>query len=528
MKIIRIFMLMVLSLVGYTACTNELTYVPENKVDSINLVKSPDMLAWSGQELLGTTFNTRSYSYTMTRSGEPSLTKWQWDTNIEGWPAETDRQQAVSQSEFNYVMEYLANHPNEGYTECELSTYFLQLVGKSHVSYHEPFMDDNGNVHHYADIDGSGQMDYFELNGVHINDYNGDAGPWIYVENLPLNNPRYHDSYANLVQENHYRFYYIPNENGDGYSLYLCFDYATSKYDNGQLDFDGDGVYNDWVIKIIPGDGSAIIPPSTGNDNPDIVVPDNNRHNNEVEVNLEVVDSHSNLSSGIPDLASKLSIHVRKATDVEIIIPLPSKYVCESDDLYIFQKHEELLGTYGGSLDNPMENKSYSLDYNVGGNIVTLHVDFIADGEGYIKVWTEGINQAVIDYCWDNFKDGINFEVWTYYQTEKHVWGEEAEDKEFGDVVGTGLTRETLLSYLNQSTIEFLDENPDYYINAFGWDYVDGTNGEEHLESINPDDCYVRPISREYASPIRTSHLNSTPYNDIYVLSGVIADDIHQ
>ena len=44
----------------------------------------------------------------------------------------------------------------------------------------------------------------------------------------------------------------------------MCFDYRTKKYDNGQLTFDGDGVYNDWVIKLSPADGSTITIPSGG------------------------------------------------------------------------------------------------------------------------------------------------------------------------------------------------------------------------------------------------------------------------
>ena len=81
-------------------------------------------------------------------------------------------------------------------------------------------------------------------------------------------------------------------------------------------------------------------------------------HNEEVEINLSVLNPHKKTvedENGDPkeenkydvvDLAAKLSIHVRQATDVTVTLPLDTKYIIDSDDLAIFADRldeEELL-----------------------------------------------------------------------------------------------------------------------------------------------------------------------------------------
>lgn len=262
------------------------------------------------------------------------------------------------------------------------------------------------------------------------------------------------------------------------------------------------------------------------------VVPDEiYRHDNEVEVNFEAVDSHENL--GIEDLATKLSIHVRHATDVDIMIPVPGKYVIDSDDLYIFNEHygveNRYHGTYGGTY---IEDNLQELVYKFGDEEhqyeVKLYVEVVIDSklddpfdEGYIRVWTEGIEQeGLIDWCFEHNGDGINFEIWTYYSAK---------------TANTVDHRRELKSYFDQSTIEFVDSDPDYYINAFGWDYDNGTWGQTHFDFINPDDCFVTPLESEPYEPKEDyqvgekwdEHLNGTPYNYIWIKSEVTPDHAH-
>lgn len=149
----------------------------------------------------------------------------------------------VTYDEERYVLDYIKNNPNKGGVNFGFSDYFVQNVGSIFDTY--IVKDMNGTDHQVV---GGNQMDYFSINGEHIRDYNAVWGPDALITGLPFNNPTYHDSYGNHVIEDHWRLYYIS-----GYGYYLCFDYQTWK-DSGER-HDGDGVHNDWVIKLSPANG---------------------------------------------------------------------------------------------------------------------------------------------------------------------------------------------------------------------------------------------------------------------------------
>lgn len=449
---LRNFMVGLITLIGgftTVSCDNSLTYEP-NPNDSIQvqLVRTPDVVAYSGEQVWGSTFGTRTVNLPMmymTRSNsQPDVVikvqdnqqKGEWMLQQDYWkgyyesfdnaPKTSDRGESVSTSEYNEVMSYLLAHPNEGYDEVDLSTYFLQNVGSAGHQY-TTTPDQNG-VTHTTGM----QMDYFNINGWHVNDYNAQGGPRIYVENWSLENCSYHDSFGNNTF-NYYKFYYIPLSDGT-VGLYLCFDYATISQ---QGNVEPDGTYDDWVIKIIPANGTVTPPVETPEqpENPDVVIPEKTPEH--VEVNLAVEDHNDWLST-------HLSIHVRANTNVEIFIPIDSKYICEPDDLAIVNKHLDNEMLHGGPT---------SIEYNVGGHIVTLNVERHF-GENYdtqgLRIWTEGITQEVIDYCQETYGDGITFEIWNYFNTEL-------------------FDRDSLRDYLktNNSTIKFLNNCPDLYVNAF-------------------------------------------------------------
>lgn len=154
-----------------------------------------------------------------------------------------------------------------------------------------------------------------------------------------------------------------------------------------------------------------------------------------VEVNLSV-----NEKKEVDDyIWSKLSIHVRDTTDVEIFIPVGAEYYCEADDFYIVQKHDK-EGAY------VYTDNTTTVEMEIAGQTVTLTIQHEQDG---MRITTDGINAAVLKECRNTYGDGITFEVFSYYN-EKIT------------------SREMLKGLLDQTTIKFLDEEPDYYINAFG------------------------------------------------------------
>ncbi|MCH5234230.1 MAG: hypothetical protein J1E16_02980 [Muribaculaceae bacterium] len=236
--------------------------------------------------------------------------------------------------------------------------------------------------------------------------------------------------------------------------------------------------------------------------NTDIVV--ENRHGNEVEVNYAILDKHTQYD--VADLVTKLSIHVRKATDVEIVVPIPGKYFVESDDLYIFTDHANFV----------YNDEVHSVEYEIGGKTVTLTV---AITEENITVTTTGIDQDVIDACWEANKDGINFEVYNYFQTAEVLWVEDVPTNIVRPI--KDVNREELIGLMNQATIKFISDNPDYFINAFGAN-DDKTDQHDWHATVTPESDL---FDLRYE---RVTHLNGTSYNYIWVRDGVRVDDYHK
>lgn len=439
--------LLALFILALSSCTNEL---PEWKepapTDTIPITRTPDFLAYSGENILGV--STRSSENQHLSSKE----RHEWPANYAA-----NAPELVTEDEWNYVKQYLVEHPNEGGLVCDLTDYFIQLAGKSEAVY---TTTDRNNASH--SIVGSNQMDYIEIDGVHLNDYNGSAGPLTLCQDWPLIDPTYKDSYGtgDVVRHNMYRFYYIEYNGKVG--LYLCFDYTTSK-DSGEY-VPGDGIFNDWVLKISPADGSEVKEPGNEDKDEPTLPKEEQEGFDEVEINL----------SADSDLIAHLSIHVRAVTDVDVFIPIPAEYYCEVDDMAIVQKHYDELMIHGGP---------ESVEYNINGTVVTMNVEFKEDG---IRVWTEGIDENVIDYCYNTYGDGITFEVWNYLN-------------------GT-LDRSGLLNLLNQSTVTFTDP-PSKYVNAFN-----KTSEGDKFEW----DATVSPVQSGYNPPEQGLHYNGSPYNQIY------------
>lgn len=231
------------------------------------------------------------------------------------------------------------------------------------------------------------------------------------------------------------------------------------------------------------GDNNGDVTPENPTPSPETPeVPGIGSASNEIEVNLALDKKESDV------LESHLSIHVRKATDVEIFIPVPAQYYCKADDMEIVMKHEGNHMAHGGPTEFTWTLKDSELQ-------VSLYVQY---EEGGIRVWTDGITQEVIDWCYEKCQDGITFEVWNYFN-----------DPETGLPY---LSADELKKYLDQATIKFLDEVPDYYVNSFGPD-----NDKYSEENPGGNDFHVTPESPDYFNTqYEGSHKNGFDHNDIY------------
>lgn len=194
---------------------------------------------------------------------------------------------------------------------------------------------------------------------------------------------------------------------------------------------------------------------------------------NDVEINLSLNEEVENGTTEEGEefskdyISSHLSLHVRTPQNVKITLPVPSTYVCDADDMAIVKKHLEDHFVYG--------DQNHTLSMNIAGQNVTVTVAYTAEN---FTITTSGINETVINALAEDYKDGITFEIWNYYNTE--------------------LTRAQLKEMLNNATVEFLEEedNVDYYVNAFNeLRKADEETGEEISRTLNPWDCTVSIVS---------------------------------
>lgn len=198
---------------------------------------------------------------------------------------------------------------------------------------------------------------------------------------------------------------------------------------------------------------------------------------NDVEINLSVNEAVPNGTTDEGEvfdkdyISSHFSLTVRTPRDIKVRIPVPVDYYCPVDDMVIVKNHLEGNFVYG--------DQEHSLEMLVGTNNVSVTVDY--DAEGF-TITTAGINEEVIEYLAENYKDGITFEIWNYFNE--------------------ATTRQALQNMMNNSTVEFLggDENIDYYVNAFNeFRNVDPETEEELSREPNPWDCTVSIVAEQAA-----------------------------
>lgn len=589
---------------GLASCTNELNESGlgnnnSSAVQGISLVKSPDVVAWSGNQVIGNTLESGRANMPMNYSnaGDGDLNNQTWEefdaeklTNI----TDEERQSVLDAIKAKVTGSRISEDVVFPWTD-----YFLQDVisgqngnwpgagsnGTSSSSYSFEAWNTGADCRvqsqWYTDNHTTDYSNYEHVtNSAHLNNYylKRDGNQTRINETTLMTNMQYGTYeqmkgkqfrwYINCHENLHWYEYIVVEVSG---SYYICFDFGCGYPENDKDGHAGKGAqhndwdYNDWILKISPAyhidnhdvefpvwDGKPTPDPDEpGTNNPtepsqpsepsdpsDPSDPSNPEtpvyHNDEVEVNYAILDEHN---YDVADLVTKLSIHVRKATDVEIKIPIPAYYLIESDDLYIFKEHY-LEGdySYGGytNTENLIENKNTKIEYPIAGSTVTLNVEFkngdatLGDefAKGYILIYTEGITQDVIDACWEFNQDGINFEIYNYFQTANVVWDEDDELVSGEDKDTESINRENLLKRMNKSVISFINgEAPSYYINAFGYAYENG----EKTENIHLEHATVKPADNQGFTYSHTGHhLNSTPYNDIYVNNDIEADALHQ
>lgn len=516
----------IVATVGLASCTNELNEADfdlgnGNTVANINLVKNPQMIAYSGGKTLGNSvsaYNTRGEeshygdynNYGYANRCMPNAN--QWGTEDDGgkyldYPRPAD----ITDAERQKVLDVFNQKGKEYYEPLvDWSHFFVQQV---YCGPEGPKMTELACVVDY-NVEVVSWWPYEEkiipsdpMNVIINNFNNGAYGGDTQQGCMLVFNGSTSDWSFRSTQGGGERFGNWRMEWIDG-AYYIGFDFQSNKQgsDANENEYaERDYIYNDWIIKIVPGKGvDTSTPPANQDGKDEVEFPTTS----EVEVNLSINDVHD---GNIEDFVSKLSIHVRYANDVKITLPVPAGYYVDADDLYILHKHEEGLFKYGSE---------HVAAYEINGKTVTLTVKYDAEG---ITVTTKGIDQTVFDYCVETYHDGLNFEVYNYY-----VGRELNEDNEW--VASTKLTVEELQKMLDGSTIEFINDKgellsadacPDYYINAFGnRGEFNGPGASDG--SYNPTvskDCSVKINDNQksdFDKGVEGAHLNNSELNVIY------------
>lgn len=344
--------------------------------------------------------NVKTYgkkSSTMTVfAGSKDISNTGRGCNVEGnlWPSVPE---IPSQDEVNGVLEYIKNNPDANVDAPNYTYYYIQHVGGAHNRY--SYTDNNGALHE-NEIDGTQSMELLmvkELDGtwIHVNNFNyGNCNNSV-TGNAALMTNGFVD--ASTLDENgsttveQWRIYYWEG------NYYLAFDYSRNRTDGP---VDPDGIYDDWVVKIIPAQGEPSVTP----EDPTPVVEEKK---GEVEFDIHQQE-HKDWNE------IKTSVHIRDTADVRIFIPIPAEYQAVADDFDIRIGEEY---TYVEELSD--------VKFNVGGVEYSIAVEINHKTDG-IEILIAGAEcKEALKAARGIYDDGLTFEIHSYvYPTvnKETIW----------------------------------------------------------------------------------------------------------
>ena len=341
----------------------------------------------------------------------------------------------VTAEEVQEVLHYIANNPGATVEWPGYTRYFIQHVGGAHHLY--SYTDHNGALH--TGINGTAGFENLQVlensgNWQHV--YNFNAGK---CDNAATNNSalmtdgfqaiKAMAEYASSWVEA-YRIYYYKG------FYYIGLDFSTQKGDGS---VPGNGVYDDWVVKIVPEDGGS----SDGgngdggddNGNEDNTGGDNGDNNgeggdeggddnggNDDEGNTTVTPGNGEVEFDIHQQEHKdwneikTSIHLRDSVCVRVLIPIQREFVAIPDDFDI---------RAGVDFNSIMEREI--VQYEVAGKKFESEVRINRSDEG-IEILIDGTQcKEALKLAREKYDDGLTFEIHNYIYM--HADDAEIEDE---------------------------------------------------------------------------------------------------
>lgn len=314
------------------------------------------------------------------------------------------------------ILDYVRKNPGASVEWPGYTCYFVQHVISAHNKY--GYTDKNGAQHN--DIDGSEHLNLLQIkdnngNYTHVNNFNSGKCDNAATHNAALmtdmtqgfQGARAHDSYGNTDVDN-WRLYYW---NGN---YYLGIDYKMVKGD-GKID--PDGIYDDWIVKIIPGKGETPVVPSKPDPNPapkpeptPTPTPEPTPVVREGEVEFDIHQQEHKDWNEI-----KTSIHVRDTAAVHVFLPIPMESQAVADD---FDIRTGNVYQYVESFEAKFEFAGKEFSFPVEINHTATGIDFLID-------CTTAEAKEALKLARGVFDDGITFEIHSYVNPDvatEQIW----------------------------------------------------------------------------------------------------------
>ena len=328
----------------------------------------------------------------------------QWGAEMPEYP--TDEEKAG-------ILDYVRNNPGASVEWPGYTYYFVQHVISAHNKY--SYKDWNNALH--DNIDGSTHLNELQIkenngNYTHVNNFNSGKCDNAATHNAALmtqgfQGARAHDSYGNTDVDN-WRLYYWKG------NYYLGIDYKMVKGD-GKID--PDGIYDDWIVKIIPGKGETPVVPSTPDPNPapkpeptPTPTPEPTPVVREGEVEFDIHQQEHKDWNEI-----KTSIHVRDTAAVHVFLPIPMESQAVADD---FDIRTGNVYQYVESFEAKFEFAGKEFSFPVEINHTATGIDILID-------CTTAEAKEALKLARGVFDDGITFEIHSYVNPDvatEQIW----------------------------------------------------------------------------------------------------------
>lgn len=317
-----------------------------------------------------------------------------WGAEMPEYP--TDKEKAG-------ILEYVRNNPGASVEWPGYTCFYVQHVISAHNKY--SYKDWNNALH--DNIDGSTHLNELQIkenngNYTHVNNFNEGKCDNAVTHNSALmtegfQGARTHESYGGANVDNWRLFYWNGN-------YYLGIDYMMV---NGSGKIDANGIYDDWIMKIIPGKGETPVVPSNPDSNP-TPKPEPTVREGEVEFDIHQQE-HKDWNE------IKTSIHVRDTAAVHVFLPIPIESQAVSDD---FDIRTGNVYQYVENIEAKFEFAGKEFSFPVEINHTDTGIDILID-------CTTADAKEALKLARGVFGDGITFEIHSYVNPDvatEQIW----------------------------------------------------------------------------------------------------------